>query len=603
MNVHSTQIAAYPELKRAVAYIRCSTDMQAETSPEQQKEIINDWAIKHHFSIIDWYNDVGKSGTSFEKRPEFNRLLSTVRSKPAFSTVIVLDETRWGRAGADDSNYYKILFKKEANVDVVMVRSMAQTGNATIDSMLKNFEGSLSREESQKKSERTYDGCKSAAKKGRSAGGWPPYGYRRVAVNIHTKTRRVLNILRDATGQVIFSAQGIPLTEQIRPKEEYTEWEPGDPEEVNIVKKIFELRVSYKYGYTKIANYLNGNGIKCVQRGRWSNKDQKWSQGTIRNIIINPSYRGARVYDRVKKNGIGRYAQRYRQYDKTQWTITENAHPAIIDPAQWFIANQETINTLNGSKTRQRFDNPYLLSGLIKCSHCGFNFNGRTQLNGSRGNRKKKRMYIDSAYISKGPSVCSYLGIDAERLEGEVVKGIKDILNSTNSIAQIKKMIESYLEDKSNSKESELERIHTEINNIEKKISSLVTLAERGINLDQITDRLKELQREKDKLSGLKKEYLANENTIAHNNNLTEKVAEFFRNFEYHFNNANPGEKKALINQMVERIVIDRENKVAKCFLYRIPRGVIEEILQQKRGGLTPLLIVLPTGIEPVLQA
>src|SRR3989339_6419 len=105
MNVHSTQIAAYPELKRAVAYIRCSTDMQAETSPEQQKEIINDWAIKHHFSIIDWYNDVGKSGTSFEKRPEFNRLLSTVRSKPAFSTVIVLDETRWGRAGADDSNY------------------------------------------------------------------------------------------------------------------------------------------------------------------------------------------------------------------------------------------------------------------------------------------------------------------------------------------------------------------------------------------------------------------------------------------------------------------------------------------------------------------
>ncbi len=603
MNIHSIQNIKYPLLKRAVAYIRCSTDMQAETSPEQQREIINDWALKNQFTILEWYNDIGKSGTSFEKRPEFRRLLETVNSNPKFSTVIVLDETRWGRAGADDSNYYKTMFKKVANVDVVMVRSMARTGNTTMDSMLSAFEGGLSREESVKKSERTYDGCKSAAKKGNSAGGWPPYGYRRVAVNIHTQTRRILNVLKDASGLVILSSQGIPLTEQIRPKEEHTVWEPGDPEEIKVVKKIFDLRVNYKYGYTKIANYLNEAGLKCVQRGRWSNKDQKWSQGTIRNIIINPSYRGARVYDRVKKNGIGRYAQRYREYDKSKWIFTENAHEAIIDSKQWYLANQETIDTQNGLKSKQRFDSPYLLSGLIKCSHCGFNFNGRTQLNGTKQNRWKKRMYMDSANLSKGSSVCKFMSIDAEILEQEIVKEIKNIIVTSNAVNQIKKLIQDCLESEANNKQSDLERIDFELKNNEKKIDSLLLLAERGVNLEKITERLKELQIEKSKMDDLKKVCQINHQVMMHNDNLSEKVNIFFENFEKLFDNAPTSEKKALINQMVERIVVDRESGIVKCYLYKLPKNIVEDIQQQKKGDLTPFMIVLPTGIEPVYQA
>jgi len=128
-------------IKIAVGYVRCSTDMQAETSPDQQKELILEWAHKNGYHVGEWFVDIGKSGTSFEKRPEFARLKARVEAKPGFQAVIVLDESRWGRAGASDSIYFRTHFKKTANIDVLMVRTIANTGNATFDTMLNAFEG------------------------------------------------------------------------------------------------------------------------------------------------------------------------------------------------------------------------------------------------------------------------------------------------------------------------------------------------------------------------------------------------------------------------------------------------------------------------------
>ena len=75
----------------AVGYVRCSTDMQAETSPEQQRQLISDWAVKNGHEVVEWFEDIGKSGTSFEKRPAFVRLRQAIESKPKFRVVLVLD--------------------------------------------------------------------------------------------------------------------------------------------------------------------------------------------------------------------------------------------------------------------------------------------------------------------------------------------------------------------------------------------------------------------------------------------------------------------------------------------------------------------------------
>jgi len=140
--------------------------MQAETSPEQQRQLISDWAAKNAHEVVEWFEDVGKSGTSFEKRPAFVRLRQAVESKPKFELCLCWMKSRWGRAGANDSIYYRTLFRKTAGVEVIMIRTIANTGNATFDTMLNAFEGGLSHEESKKKSERTLDGLLATVRKG-----------------------------------------------------------------------------------------------------------------------------------------------------------------------------------------------------------------------------------------------------------------------------------------------------------------------------------------------------------------------------------------------------------------------------------------------------
>jgi hypothetical protein len=58
-------------------------------------------------------------------------------------------------------------------------------------------------------------------------------------------------------------------------------------------------------------------------------------------------------------------------------------------------------------------------------------------------------------------------------------------------------------------------------------------------------------------------------------------------------------ERKALVHQVVEKIVIDQETRVAKCYLLKIPKQDLG-LLNEKRdvGKITPLRNVSPTGTE-----
>ena len=88
----------------------------------------------------------------------------------------------------------------------------------------------------------------------------------------------------------------------------------------------------------------------------------------------------------------------------------------------------------------------------------------------------------------------------------------------------------------------------------------------------------------------------------AYDSGIAKKVAEFFSNFEKHFEQAPMSERKALVNQVVEKIVIDQRTRVAKCYLLNIPKQELS-LLNEKRGvGIkTPLYNVSPIqGFEKV---
>src|SRR5258708_29340396 len=172
-------------MRIAVGYVRCSTDMQ-DGSIEQQKNAIEAWAKVNGFKVIEWFADEGRSGTNFEKRPEFMRMIERAETKPNFEFILVYDESRWGRAGNPrESNYWKIHLEKRG-VHVRIINSQSKQENDIGSYVLEVVESAEASEYSKKLSRSTLRGCIGNALKGFSNGGPPPYGYRRMAINTET---------------------------------------------------------------------------------------------------------------------------------------------------------------------------------------------------------------------------------------------------------------------------------------------------------------------------------------------------------------------------------------------------------------------------------
>ena len=109
-------------MKTACAYIRVSTDMQTEHSPEAQKRLIFDYCKNNDILITndDFYEDLGISGTKADKRPRFNDMIANCKSKDhPYDCVLVWKFSRFAR-NQEESIVYKRLLKKN-NVEVISI--------------------------------------------------------------------------------------------------------------------------------------------------------------------------------------------------------------------------------------------------------------------------------------------------------------------------------------------------------------------------------------------------------------------------------------------------------------------------------------------------
>jgi site-specific DNA recombinase len=408
----------------------------------------------------------------------------------------------------------------------------------------------------------------------------------------------------DKDGNPILNDRGRIIMEQIRPKEEVAVWEPGDPEEIAVVRMLFEYRVKFGYGTSKIAKILNENAIPCPKRGRWCNVDRKWSSGTVRAILMNPTYIGARVYDRQKKKGIGKYSPRYWVTDRAQWVMVENAHEAIVTPEVWRAANPDTEKSIGSKKAVIRFDVPFPLSGLIKCSHCGFNFVGKTQRIGRVGKRKLRRTYVDSAYFTKGSSVCSHMVIGAVDLEQAVLGELKAMAIESSLPSRVLRILESASSIDGSGIKQQTQEIEKSLRITSEKITALLALAESGVQLSEITSRLRELEETKKNLEEKQKHLHTLQAGKKDILRWAERVVDFFRNFEKMFTAITAAEQKVILRKLIERIVIDRDTLTAKTYIWRLPKGEvagIDQLIDTERRVF--LSGVPPTRFELVFQA
>ncbi len=539
-------------IKIAVGYVRCSTDMQ-DDSTEQQKKAIEVWAKGNGYTVIEWFEDEGKSGTSFDKRPAFMRMVKRIESSHNFEYVLVYDESRWGRTGNPrESTYWKVHLERHG-VKVRVVNSQSKNENDIGSYVVEVVESAEASEYSKKLSRSTLRGCFENATKGFSNGGTAPFGYKRVAVD-------------KVTGK--FMRDLLP-GERRREAEEKVLWDLGDDAEVQTVRRMFELKVA-GYGYRSIAETLNTEKVPCPKRGRWRNKNQMWSTVTVQTIVTNPSYQGDRVYNRhplsKKVNGevnvLGKTKERWIN-DEQEWIVQKNVHPAIISRELFEKANPPSVRHERGKRNIHYYESPYLLTGLVRCERCGFNFQGQSY------RRSNHFYYVDGGNMNKGKSVCERTAIRRELLEGFVTEMVMDTLPFSKSATRLEGIIREYLNGHKSKDQGE-STTEKRLQEIDRKMQNLLDAVERGIGLDTVLARLKELESEKKTIAQERSRVTVAERHLDPKE-AASQAARFFVDFRKRFEKAQVEEKKALLRYVVLGVRVNPMEKVARCSITKIP--------------------------------
>ncbi|MBI1804834.1 MAG: recombinase family protein [Ignavibacteriae bacterium] len=549
-------------MKLAAGYVRCSTDEQGATSIPQQKAEIEKWALANQFQIVRWFEDEGRSGTSFEERPAFRQLSKEIERGATFASVIVYDESRWGRSiNLRESSYWKEHFGRHG-VKVRLVYSNSKNGNDLGSLVTEVVESAEASEYSRKISRSVRRGMLSPQQACYSRGGTAPYGYKRVAIDMQTGERKNL---RDGTRSVT--------------RQEKVVYELGDPLHVATVRRIFQMRID-GMGYVAICDTLNREGVPSPVRGKTTRKDNKWRGLTIRSILHNAVYTGDNIYNR---RSYSKFVAEERGLEvdrvvipnaESEWRVYRNAFPAIVPRELFEQVNAPIGVTSDGTKPNQHYyKSSYLLTGLIKCAHCGHTFQG------SRHAKTGSVSYVCGGHINKGKSVCKWFAVKKDQIEQFIMNSIKTLLLEPEMQRQIEQSLIELFDRAPSEQESKL-LLYTElIQDTEGKIQNLLALVEKGTVTASILTRLEKLEGELKKLREEKATLASKSITKSDGEVIRCAVASFYKGFDASFSQGSLLDQKELIRKVVDKIIVDPHLRKVQCYIRRLPKVKgVEEI-------------------------
>jgi len=171
-----------PQPVKAAQYLRMSTDQQ-KYSLANQSAAIAIYAEAHGYEIVRTYKDAGKSGVTTLGRDGLKALLSDVVGGTAeFSTILVLDVSRWGRFQDPDQGAHYEFICRDAGVAVRYCGEMFDDDGSIGSSILKHLKRVMAAEFSRELSSKVRFAQARGAERGFKQGGSIPYGFRRLLI-------------------------------------------------------------------------------------------------------------------------------------------------------------------------------------------------------------------------------------------------------------------------------------------------------------------------------------------------------------------------------------------------------------------------------------
>ena len=197
------------------------------------------------------------------------------------------------------------------------------------------------------------------------------------------------------------------------------------PREAAAVRLARELATERNLGYKAIADELNRLGYRTKSGALFAAQ-------SVKLILLNPAMMGQAVF-----TGQG------------EKIITENAYPAILDAEEWDTLQRRLTIRREGQHRGRTDSSPYLLSGSLRCGHCGGAMAGSSKGPNKRAyyvccNRKMARALCDQAVSHRKEALEeAILGHLGQYSDPEMVRtlleeqGQKSDLNDETELARV----------------------------------------------------------------------------------------------------------------------------------------------------------------------
>jgi site-specific DNA recombinase len=502
----STSTKVTTGTKRAVGYFRVSTTGQAgehHSSLETQEAHFREFCQFHDYIVAETFTDI-VSGRR-DDRNEYLRMVRFALDGGA-DIVVVQFLDRFGR------NPYEIVNRvselRKFGVPVVA------TDENIEDELIFFIKAAMAGAESRRTSERVRATMAIAVGKGVHAAR-APYGLRRV---------------RTVEGSEI-----------------KVTWEL-DPSEADTVREMVRMRVDQNFGFKRIADALTASGIRA-REGR------PFTGNTVGIILSNAAIMGDNVYGKKARKG---------NPDAEVLTVP-GFFPAILTGDEWDRLQERRVIRSESPHGRTH-SSIYLLSGIVRCGHCGGPMVGKV---GALRKAKKAapgeryRNYYCSWAI-RGAGLCSVSnGHAAHRLEQAVI----EYLGQYSDPGLVREKLAATEADVSGRKSVELEAARKRLQELEDAVARDLDRLDRGILTEDDYVKVSGIRREEtDRLRPRESELALEVQREQDSAELAERLPVEIRSFVEDFENLDVTRRKAWLQTILKAANVWNDGRVELDF-------------------------------------
>lgn len=534
-------------MKRVRMLLRVSSNQQLEADGDLsvQRQLVKDY-ISHQ---SDWqldekeYFEGSNSGykNAVADRNVLQEALQDAKAKE-YDILVVYKDDRIGRRMWEIGAY--VMSLKSFGVDIYTVKDgcISPESDDIMGQMMLALRYGNAQKSSSDTGMRVKDTAQKLVQKGKFMGGKAPYGYKLELSGEVSKHGRALHHL------VVV------------------------PEQAEVVKYIYELSLHKEYGATKITKILSEHEVYKNRAPR-----DIWKSGTITSILTNPIYAGYTAYKRRE-----RIDGKYHKLDSKDWVFAEkpDLEIAIIDEDMWNRA-QDTrkqradkyIKSLENQNVTIIRRNSGMLA-LIDVLHCGYC--GRKMTNGSKYNywtiKDTGERRTSKIAIYKCPNAWNGIPHDktkqyrADQIEPMVFEALAEYIGKIQENEDVFTQIEENQNQQKVVKQSELDKEQSELENIQNKIAvmeSNIPNAMTGdypLSLEELAGIIRKHKELEKKHKRIVEEKKAELDAMKVSMDDWENIRTKIPTWQDVFWNADTTTKRVLVNKLIERIDITKDN-------------------------------------------